>query len=387
MTLDILDRETPVIDKIDLPSFDLFQRDYVECGKPVIIRGGLGDGGVRDWTPERLCAVAGKRVFRTAVTTSGWFGYTEHGPVYEYRDYTLEDAIARIRNDPSSKYYVQQVSLKDALPEIMHEAPPSPLIAPGKLQQTNIWISGAGDITPLHFDPFHGFLSQVHGRKVVTLFSPSESDKLYPLSVDSPNSYVWHASQIDLNAPDLDRFPRFAEATRLEAVLEAGEILFLPAFWWHGVATLDFSISLNNWWTPPPQHFFVPILRERLVAIYDRNRLRTLQLDEGGLASVAHRALDVEGLYWCAVIYAAAGFEQYARRRLTEAGLDGEMLPGRLNLIAKALASAVPELASLLVGAEGWPNLLRQARNRCDADLDRSGVHQMVADIRNLIMR
>lgn len=41
------------------------------------------------------------------------------------------------------------------------------------------------------------------------------------------------------------------DAPCLEATLEPGDILFLPAFWWHNVVSLDASISVNYWWRPP----------------------------------------------------------------------------------------------------------------------------------------
>jgi hypothetical protein len=37
----------------------------------------------------------------------------------------------------------------------------------------------------------------------------------------------------------------------VEVVLEPGEVLFMPAFWWHHVMALDPAISMNYWWCPP----------------------------------------------------------------------------------------------------------------------------------------
>src|SRR3546814_14738287 len=63
---------------------------------------------------------------------------------------------------------------------------------------------------------------------------------------------------VDPFAPDLDRYPRFAEAWShaSEATPEPGDALYLPHMWWHGVESLEpVSILLNYWWTdhdPPP---------------------------------------------------------------------------------------------------------------------------------------
>jgi hypothetical protein len=58
---------------------------------------------------------------------------------------------------------------------------------------------------------------------------------------------------VDPFAPDLERFPRFAEAARHAevATLEPGDAIYIPYGWWHGVESLDpVSILVNYWWTP-----------------------------------------------------------------------------------------------------------------------------------------
>src|SRR5690606_5127512 len=41
-----------------------------------------------------------------------------------------------------------------------------------------LWIGQSGNLTPLHYDCFHGFLVQVRGHKRVTLLAPDESANL-----------------------------------------------------------------------------------------------------------------------------------------------------------------------------------------------------------------
>ena len=43
---------------------------------------------------------------------------------------------------------------------------------------------------------------------------------------------------IDIDNPDLSEFPRFAEVTRYEAFLEPGDVLFIPALWFHNVISI-----------------------------------------------------------------------------------------------------------------------------------------------------
>jgi hypothetical protein len=56
---------------------------------------------------------------------------------------------------------------------------------------------------------------------------------------------------VDLAGPDLERFPRFAEALShgFTAELGPGDAIFIPALWWHGVeATGGLNVLINYWW-------------------------------------------------------------------------------------------------------------------------------------------
>ena len=55
---------------------------------------------------------------------------------------------------------------------------------------------------------------------------------------------------VDVEAPDLPRFPAMARARGLEATLTPGDTLWLPAYWYHHVRQLDEgaqNLSLNMW--------------------------------------------------------------------------------------------------------------------------------------------
>jgi len=81
------------------------------------------------------------------------------------------------------------------------------------------------------------FHTQVVGRKRWRFISPLETPKLYNHSgVFSP---------IDIDRPDLARYPLFAHAKVLEVVVEPGETVFLPLGWWHQVTSLDVSLSFS----------------------------------------------------------------------------------------------------------------------------------------------
>ena len=100
-----------------------------------------------------------------------------------------------------------------------------------------VWFGPAGTVTPLHHDTMNILLAQVLGRKKVTLIPSSQTHLVY--------NHLSVYSEVDCEAPDYDRYPLFRKVSRLEIVLEPGEILFIPVGWWHHVRSLDVSISVS----------------------------------------------------------------------------------------------------------------------------------------------
>jgi hypothetical protein len=49
-------------------------------------------------------------------------------------------------------------------------------------------------------------------------------------------------------APDLERYPLFARAPRIEVDLRAGDALYLPRKWFHYVRSSGLSVAVNFWW-------------------------------------------------------------------------------------------------------------------------------------------
>ncbi|MHA7628034.1 cupin-like domain-containing protein [Corallococcus sp. M7] len=122
---------------------------------------------------------------------------------------------------------------------------PAGLIDPSlRADQLTLLLGPAGTVTPLHHDNMNILLGQVMGRKHVRLVPSFERHRVYP--------HRGTFSHVDAAKPDLAAHPLFAEATVLEAVLEPGDMVFLPVGWWHWVKALDVSASVTF------HHFLVP---------------------------------------------------------------------------------------------------------------------------------
>lgn len=140
---------------------------------------------------------------------------------------------------------LQAVTASDHLPGIESENVMT--LAPGV--DARLWIGNAAVIAP-HFDLLENLACVAVGRRRFTLFPPEQLPNLYigPLENTPAGAPV---SMVDVNAPDFDRFPRYAEALEAaqSAELGPGDVLYIPYMWWHGVQALDrFNILVNYWW-------------------------------------------------------------------------------------------------------------------------------------------
>lgn len=96
----------------------------------------------------------------------------------------------------------------------------------------------------MHHDPYYNLLVQVVGEKYIRLYSSSENEKLYPYQ----DRMLHNSSQVDVENPDLKKFPLFSTAKFMETILKEGEMLFIPPKYWHYVRSLSISFSVSFWW-------------------------------------------------------------------------------------------------------------------------------------------
>jgi ribosomal protein L16 Arg81 hydroxylase len=136
--------------------------------------------------------------------------------------------------------------------ELQKDVPTNFLPDRWKPAMVNTWMGSAGSIAPLHHDPFDNFFIQVYGRKRFLLFPPADHRNLYVY----PKTHARNRqSQVDLRAeiPDLPNnpFAHALNATGLEILLNPGDVMYLPPFWFHQVESVDDTISLNTWYNSP----------------------------------------------------------------------------------------------------------------------------------------
>jgi Cupin-like domain len=150
------------------------------------------------------------------------------GPLYlsGWRAFNLHPEL--LEDVQLSPKFVEDLlpSLPEAFRNVLDEA--TRYFAAGVL------IGPPASVAVLHYDFLHthAYLAQIVGRKRCMLFSPEDSAALYD-------------GQVELDHPDLCKFPLLHEATAFECILEPGELLFIPSRWWHHVVAIEKSITVN----------------------------------------------------------------------------------------------------------------------------------------------
>ena len=97
------------------------------------------------------------------------------------------------------------------------------------------------------------------GTKYIKLYSHEESSYLYPHEGMLTNTsqvskfeevlyVVTVLIQVDVENPNLSKFPLFSNAKYTECILSAGKMLYIPPKCWHYVRSLSVSFSVSFWW-------------------------------------------------------------------------------------------------------------------------------------------
>ena len=109
-----------------------------------------------------------------------------------------------------------------------------PLLEHYNASATGIWIGEKHNVTPFHHDWWHSFLAQVSGRKRYTVVHPFEG-VLLQKDWDKAATYdLASAPYLPPDDPKLDQFE-----TCFEGILEPGQVLYIPPYWFHQIETLD----------------------------------------------------------------------------------------------------------------------------------------------------
>ncbi|MCA9091035.1 MAG: cupin-like domain-containing protein [Planctomycetaceae bacterium] len=122
------------------------------------------------------------------------------------------------------------------------------------------WIGPTGSLTPLHKDSTPNLAYQIFGTKRWVVF-PVRDIPFLRMSRPNPSEEMDFAvSEIAPSEFKELTAARFHPAVPLEFMLEAGDVLYLPAGWAHFVENRTTSVMVNRWMSRAAFRKLIPLV-------------------------------------------------------------------------------------------------------------------------------
>ena len=212
------------------------------------------------WTPDYLKQKCGEKLVSIHKTRQNRLDFVKKN--FDYRCIPFRELVDFIYEGDSEGdlYYLRSVgenirkevsNIYSSFPEIAKDftvLEQLPSFIKENLFSTAFRISSKNIQIWTHYDIMDNILCQVSGSKRVVLWHPNEIVNLY---VKDTCSEV-----LDIDNPDLSKYPDFPKGRGMECVLNPGDMLFIPSLWFHNTTTLDESISVNCFWRHLDSKFY-----------------------------------------------------------------------------------------------------------------------------------
>lgn len=249
---------------------ELFENYIQPKRKPAVLKKiNIGEC-VNLWKPDYLINKIGSAPVKVHASNTGRMNFLTKNFIYRtllFKQFIkwclMEDDIIDDFNDDDNDdddtsfnkktekfYYLRSLSnerrgkkvanIKSDFPTISDDIRLPNLFDETKFFSSILRIGSAGVQIWTHYDVMDNILIQVHGKKRVVLFNPQDAQYMY---LNGDKSEV-----MDIDCPDYNKYPKFKYVTRYECILEPGDILFIPALWFHNTLALTFGINVNVFW-------------------------------------------------------------------------------------------------------------------------------------------
>jgi len=208
------------------------------------------------WTTDYICEKVGSVNVKVHISSSPLMDFINKN--FLYKTLTFEELVKRASTvacdlenpTPNEFYYLRSLGhdrrgrdiadIKKQFPSLAND-----IRIPDFFEESNFFSSVFRIASPgvqlwTHYDVMDNLLIQVKGRKRMALFSPNDALNMYLIGDKS--------QVLDIDNPDCKLHPKFILAQRYECLMEPGDIIFIPALWFHNTLALDFSIAINVFW-------------------------------------------------------------------------------------------------------------------------------------------
>jgi hypothetical protein len=219
-----------------------FRSRYRRHGLPVVLAGGSGRSPLKDaWTFEGLRVAHGhetiKLVHRRGLTGDDQTVDVEKADEVRFADFL--DAVLAGGSD-----YMRFSPLLEQFPDLRHDIDFGffdEMVGNRWGQAFQVFIGGRGTTTSFHNSSIPFFYAMVAGSKRWSLV-PNR----YLAVMDPPiTRFQYNHSDVAVDYGNVDQVPGLDCLDRFEAVLEPGDVLYVPSWMWHGVTNCSPSIGVR----------------------------------------------------------------------------------------------------------------------------------------------
>jgi len=227
------------IDKVDKISPEVFKKEYLEKGRPLIIENYAENWlALEKWNIEFFKTYYGNipaKVHGKWQTNNFSAIQMSHVKVCPFGEF-----LEMLEKNEFGAYKLFLFDLIQKAPELRSDFD-FPTITNNYVKKYPMLFFGlSGSDVRLHYDIdlSNIFLTQFLGTKRITLFDKSQSQFLYKVP------FTTH-SAVDIKNLDFNKFPELKNAQGYQCDLKPNETLFMPTGMWHHIEYLDASFSLS----------------------------------------------------------------------------------------------------------------------------------------------
>ena len=241
---------------------DVFENEIMPLHEPAVLRGIVDDWPIVEsakkgtevlWQYLRDIYVGGDvRFARLPAIEKGRFFYNETKTEFNFEreiaslDAFLNEVLANSNDITADTLALQSALIADYFPSFNDN---NGMDLFENATKPRIWLGNNSVVSP-HYDDADNIACVVTGTRTFTLFPPEQIDNLYvgPMEFTPAGAPV---SFVDLEEPDLEKYPKFAEAISHAVVsnLSPGDAIYIPALWWHNVKAEGGVNLLVNYWS------------------------------------------------------------------------------------------------------------------------------------------
>ena len=239
----------PNIDIVEDITPKAFLNRHLRAGRPLVVRGATASFPSPTWSIDRLRNDFPDREVKLQLFDS------ENTRMADWRwgKQTFGDYLDEMGTPAGLSQYMTYATLGGIFPELIPEVRIPHFLAPylgdAGPESYGMFVGPEGQGTEIHYHPVfwtgfsQAFAVSMCGKKLFRLYSPDDTDYLYPFSVFRDPSRQANWSRVGLEMTK--GFPAYSNAHPIDVYLSPGDLLYIPPHWWHATRCIEDAISLT----------------------------------------------------------------------------------------------------------------------------------------------